>query len=58
MIYYCRRWLKMTLRELAKLAHVSVSTVSKAFSGAEDISESTREMIFSLAKEHGCFGIL
>lgn len=46
----------MTLRELAKLAHVSVSTVSKAFSGAEDISESTREMIFSLAKEHGCFG--
>ena len=29
----------MTMRELAKLANVSVATVSKAFSGAEDISD-------------------
>ena len=46
----------MTLRELAKLANYSVSTVSKAFHGAEDISESTREEIFKIAREHGCFG--
>ncbi len=46
----------MTMRELALLANVSVSTVSKAFHGAEDISEETREHIFALAKKHGCFG--
>lgn len=46
----------MTLRELAKLTSYSVSTVSKAFHGAEDISENTREEIFKVAREHGCFG--
>lgn len=46
----------MTMRELALLANVSVSTVSKAFHGAEDISEETREHIFALAKKYGCFG--
>lgn len=46
----------MTMRELAKLANVSVSTVSKAFHDADDISEETRQMIFRVAKEHGCYG--
>ncbi len=46
----------MTMRELAKAANVSVSTVSKAFHGAKDISEETREHIFSVAKELGCYG--
>ena len=46
----------MPMRELAKLANVSVSTVSKAFHGAKDISEDTREHIFSVAKQYGCFG--
>lgn len=46
----------MTMTELARLANVSLSTASKAFSGAEDISEETREHIFSIAREHGCFG--
>ena len=46
----------MTLRELAALTNYSVSTVSKAFHGAEDISESTREEIFAVAREYGCFG--
>ncbi len=46
----------MTMRELARLANVSISTVSKAFHGAEDIREETRQQIFALAKEHGCFG--
>ena len=45
----------MTLSKLAQLAHASVSTVSKAFSGKGDISDATREHIFSVAREHGCF---
>ena len=46
----------MTMREFARLANVSVSTVSKAFHGAEDISDETRSYIFELAKKHGCYG--
>lgn len=45
----------MNLETLAKLAEVSVGTVSKAFSGSKEISEDTKERIFALAKEHGCF---
>ena len=45
----------MTLSGLAKLAHVSVSTVSKAFSMSPEIHPETREMIFAIAKEQGCF---
>lgn len=46
----------MTMRELAKLANVSVSTVSKAFHDAPDISAETRELVFSVAKQYGCYG--
>ncbi len=46
----------MTMRELARLASVSVSTVSKAFGGAEDVSEETREHVFAIARQYGCFG--
>lgn len=45
----------MTLTTLAKLAGVSVSTVSKAFSGSNEISDSTRNKIFETAKQNGCF---
>jgi LacI family repressor for deo operon, udp, cdd, tsx, nupC, and nupG len=45
----------MTLMKLAELAGVSVATVSKAFSGSKEIGNTTREHIFALAKEHGCF---
>lgn len=45
----------MTLSKLAKLANVSVSTASKAFSGSSEVNEQTREMIFDVAKKHGCF---
>ncbi len=48
--------MNMTMKELARLANVSVSTVSKAFCEAEDVSEETRNHIFKIAKEHGCFG--
>lgn len=46
----------MTLSELAKLAGVSVSTASKAFSDAKDISEETRARVLDAARESGCFG--
>ena len=45
----------MTLSELARLANVSVSVASKAFSGRGDVSEAMREHVFSVAKQHGCF---
>lgn len=45
----------MTLSKLAKLANVSVSTASKAFSGSAEVSEETRNMIFDVARENHCF---
>ncbi len=45
----------VTLSKIAKLANVSLSTASKAFSGSAEVNEETREMIFRTAKEHGCF---
>lgn len=45
----------MTLSRLAKLAHVSVSTASKAFSMSREVNEQTREMIFAVARQEGCF---
>lgn len=44
-----------TMTRLAKLAGVSQSTVSKAFSDSSEISEKTRQHIFEVAKEHGLF---
>ena len=45
----------MTLIQLAKKCGVSVATVSKAFSGGNDISEKTRAKIFAQAKLDGCY---
>lgn len=45
----------MTLTELARLAHVSTSTASKAFSMSPEVHEETRSMIFEMAKRNGCF---
>ena len=39
----------MTMRELAAIANVSVSTVSKAFHDADDVSDETKKMIFATA---------
>lgn len=45
----------ITLSRIAKEAHVSVSTASKAFSGSPEVNEETRELVFSVAKKYGCF---
>ena len=45
----------MTLSKLAQLANVSVSVVSKAFSGRGDVSDAMREHVFEIARKHGCF---
>ena len=45
----------MTLSKLAKLTNVSVSTVSKAFSGSSEVSAETRNLIFDAARRCGGF---
>lgn len=45
----------MNMSKLAKLAGVSVSTISKAFSGSSEISDEKREYIFQIAREQGCY---
>ncbi len=45
----------MNLKTIAKMAHVSVSTVSKAFSDSKDISDKTREDILNIAKRLGVY---
>ena len=45
----------LTLSKIAKLANVSVSTASKAFSMNPEVSEQTRSIIFDIARENGCF---
>lgn len=46
----------MNMRDLAKLANVSISTVSKAFNNADDINEETKNHIINIAKQNGCYG--
>ena len=45
----------ITQKKLAKLANVSESTISKAFSMSAEINEETREYIFNIARKYGCF---
>lgn len=45
----------ITLSKISQLAHVSVSTVSKAFTMSPEVNPETRELIFDIAKQHGCF---
>jgi LacI family transcriptional regulator len=45
----------ITLSKIAKLANVSISTASKAFSMSPEVNEQTRDLIFNVAKELGCF---
>lgn len=45
----------MNMKSIAKQAGVSLSTVSKAFSGSKEISEKTRQHVFDVAKQQGLF---
>lgn len=45
----------ITLKKLAELANVSVSTVSRALNDCFDIAPATRETILRLARENGYF---
>lgn len=45
----------MTMEELALEAGVSLSAVSKAFSGSHEVNETTRQRIFDFAKKNGCY---
>ncbi len=45
----------ITLSKIAKIANVSVSTASKAFSGSDEVNKETRDLVFRIAKDHGCF---
>ena len=47
--------MNISLEKLAKIADVSVGTVSKAFSESREISQATKQKIFALAKEYDCF---
>ncbi|MDF2803428.1 MAG: transcriptional regulator, LacI family, partial [Anaerocolumna sp.] len=42
-----------TMKELSARCGVSVSTISKALNGYQDISEETRELIIKMASEMG-----
>ena len=45
----------MNIKKLSQLAGVSPGTISKAFNGSTEISETTREKIFEIAKQYNCF---
>ena len=44
---------RMTIRDIAELAGVSISTVSRAVNGRGDVSEETRTLVRRIAREHG-----
>ena len=44
---------RIGVRELAKLANVSLGTVDRALNGRKEVSEKTRRRILELAEEHG-----
>lgn len=45
----------LTLSKIAKIANVSVSTVSKVFSNSHEISTETKQRVIEIAKALGCF---
>ena len=44
---------RIGVRELAKLANVSVGTVDRALHGRKEVNEQTRKLILRIAAEHG-----
>ena len=44
---------RVTIREIASLAGVSVATVSRVMNGRDDVSPETRELVQRIVREHG-----
>src|SRR5207244_2012893 len=44
---------RMTIREIADLAGVSIATVSRVVNGRGDVSAATREIVQRVVREHG-----
>src|SRR4051794_10726299 len=44
---------RVTIREIADLAGVSIATVSRVVNGREDVSPETREAVNAVVREHG-----
>jgi len=44
---------RVTIREIAGLAGVSVATVSRVMNGRDDVSPETRELVQRIVREHG-----
>jgi LacI family transcriptional regulator len=44
---------RVTIREIAELAGVSIATVSRVVNGRDDVSEETREVVQRIVREHG-----
>jgi LacI family transcriptional regulator, galactose operon repressor len=48
-----RRPRRVTIREIADLAGVSIATVSRVLNGRDDVSEETRELVQRIIRERG-----
>jgi LacI family transcriptional regulator len=44
---------RVTIREIAELAGVSIATVSRVVNGHSDVSEETRDTVMRIVREHG-----
>src|SRR3954466_15583860 len=44
---------RVTIREIADLAGVSVATVSRVMNGRDDVAPETRELVQKIVREHG-----
>jgi LacI family transcriptional regulator len=44
---------RMTIREIADLAGVSIATVSRVLNGRDDVSDETRDLVRKVVQEHG-----
>src|SRR5258708_15866826 len=44
---------RVTIREVAELAGVSIATVSRVLNGRDDVSRETRELVSAIVKEQG-----
>src|SRR5205085_3535857 len=44
---------RLTIREIATLAGVSIATVSRVLNGRDDVADETRDLVSRIIREHG-----